>query len=187
MCFQYFFFSPLSSQITGRWEERENKQIIKKILEAHQSFDNDTVGTVEKISTRWIQRQQGKSPMVTEVCHTSRPKGKWAPTHLDDSSNHRCDLPWCRWIHLVDIFPTMLTTLSLEFRCLWGLFFLFLSPSPLSSHYCKFLGLFLTLERLMSCRYHLWLSKLCYFSKYFMYYAIFLSAKNQKKSIENTH
>jgi hypothetical protein len=118
---------------------------------------------------------------VTEVCHTSRPKGKWAPTYLDDSSNHRCDLPWCRWIYLVDIFPTMLTTLSLEFRCLWGFFSPFFLPLLFPLIIVNCVGLFLTLERLMSCGYHLWLSKLCYFSKYFMYYAIFLSAKNQKK------
>jgi hypothetical protein len=54
MCFQYFFSLLSLHKLQGgeRREERENKQIIIKILEAHQSFDNDTVGTVEKISTR---------------------------------------------------------------------------------------------------------------------------------------
>jgi len=54
--------------------------------------------------------------------------------------------------------------------------------SPLIIVNC--MALFLTLERLTSCGYHLWLSKLYYFSKYFMDYVIFLSAKNQKKILK---
>lgn len=65
---------------------------VKKILEAHRSFDNDTTDIVGKISTRKIQQHQGKSPMVNEVYHTSYPNAN-EPRHIQTArlalSSHR--------------------------------------------------------------------------------------------------
>jgi hypothetical protein len=62
--------------------ERKKKEIKKKNLETHRNSDDDTTGTVEKISTRQTQRHQERSSTVTEVGHTSYSKANIEPKHL---------------------------------------------------------------------------------------------------------
>jgi hypothetical protein len=50
-----------------RDKKKKNK---KKTLETHQNFNDDTTGTVEKISTGRIKQHQERSPMITGVGHT---------------------------------------------------------------------------------------------------------------------
>jgi hypothetical protein len=44
------------------------------ILKAHQSFNDDIINIVEKISTRKTQQNQERSLTITEVDHTSHLK-----------------------------------------------------------------------------------------------------------------
>ena len=57
--------------------KRDEIIIIKnnnEILKAHQSFNDDIINIVEKISTRKTQQYQERSSTITEVDHTSHPK-----------------------------------------------------------------------------------------------------------------
>jgi hypothetical protein len=80
MCIQSLFFVSLFffllSPPCNLWRKKreKSKKINKKILKAHRSSGDDTFSTVEKISTRQIQRHQGRSWTVTGVCHISHSK-----------------------------------------------------------------------------------------------------------------
>jgi hypothetical protein len=91
------------------------------------------------------------------------------------------DLLWCHWICLIEIFLMVLVVLFLEFRCASKIFFFlsFFSLLSLSLSNLVFINFtiwessHMTL-RLTNHRCHLRLSKLCYFSKYFLHYVILL-------------
>jgi hypothetical protein len=69
--FLFFYFFFLSSLLF----------VNKKILKAHRSSGDDTTSTVEKISTRQIQRHQGRSWTVIGVCYISHSKTN-EPYHI---------------------------------------------------------------------------------------------------------
>jgi hypothetical protein len=57
--------------------KRDEIIIIKnnnEILKAHQSFNDDIINIVEKISTRKTQQNQERSLTISEVDHTSHLK-----------------------------------------------------------------------------------------------------------------
>jgi len=68
--------------IKEREERERKKKLKKKTFETHRNSDDDTTGTVEKISTRQTQRHQERSSTVTEVGHTSYSKANIEPKHL---------------------------------------------------------------------------------------------------------
>jgi hypothetical protein len=67
--------------IKEREERERKKKLKKKTFETLRNSDDDTTGTVEKISTRQTQRHQERSSTVTEVGHTSCSKAI-EPNHL---------------------------------------------------------------------------------------------------------
>jgi len=90
--FYFFNIFSLISLHKLQIEEERKKTKKKKILEAHQSFDNDTTCIIGKISTREIQQHQRSSQMVDGEGHMSYPKMSgftclWA-THVAYSGVH---------------------------------------------------------------------------------------------------
>jgi hypothetical protein len=107
-------------------EEREKKKKKKKrILESHQSFNNDTISAVTKISIRQIQQHQDL--VYPRVDHMSSPKAS-EPWHLWIAhvtlSFTVCELLWCCWICLIEIFPMIPVVSLLKLWCASNIFFL---------------------------------------------------------------
>jgi len=68
-----------------QWKRREKKkEKKKKSLEAYRSSDYNIIDTIEKISKRWIQQHQRRSPIMIGENHT------WQMTHL--ILDRECDL-----------------------------------------------------------------------------------------------
>lgn len=57
-----------------RREEKKERKKKKKISKSYQNSDDDTIGSIKKISTRRIQQHQERSSMVTGMDHMSGPK-----------------------------------------------------------------------------------------------------------------
>lgn len=79
MCLQNLFFFVFFSLLSFHcnFVKRDEIIIIKnnnEILKAHQSFNDDIINIVEKISTRKTQQNQERSLTITEVDHTSHLK-----------------------------------------------------------------------------------------------------------------
>lgn len=67
----FFFFAVFFlSSLFLEWREMRDKK-AKKILEAHQSYDDNTTGTIKKISTIEIQRHQTRLLTTNGVGHMS--------------------------------------------------------------------------------------------------------------------
>lgn len=99
-------------------------------LETRQNFNNDTIGTNEKISMRWIQQHQERSQWVTEVGHTSHSNvSNLICLQTAQMTHYRyCLLPSlmsfdssCR-----DLFNSTSGVVTRALVCLWDLFIFFL-------------------------------------------------------------
>jgi hypothetical protein len=64
------------------------KRRKKKTYESHRNSDDDTIGTVGKISTSQIQRYQKRSPMVIIMDHMNGPKARELWLSWPDSQIH---------------------------------------------------------------------------------------------------
>jgi len=131
----YFLTFSLLSLFRNYKEKRKEKKQRKKILEAHQSFNNDTTGIIGKISMRQIQQHQRSSQTVNE-------RVTWAIQRCQGSlafgllmwSTLGYTRSWCCWICLIEIFVTALIVSLLKLWCDSRILFFFFFLSLLS-HY----------------------------------------------------
>jgi hypothetical protein len=132
------FFFPFAFVKKGR----ERTKILKIILEAHQSCNNNITDIVGKISRRWIQWHLGMLSTVNKVCHTRCLKANES-RHIWTARVSHSDHRWWSFFMSLDlsrrdlsknIYSVFIGVLIYLHRILFFSFLIFL----LLFYHCKF-------------------------------------------------